>query len=145
MGLTQLARIGAATGIGSSCVDIKEFPDTEFEMEKPVFEMNTEQGPCLPDFLMHVRAKGEVGTWVVEVMGFDRPDYLAGKEVTHERMEELGPLILMDGKRFERDLSGEGRKVTVEAPKSLRQQLAEMCSRLAAHHRAGLTSAGDGA
>ena len=26
---------------------------------------------------------------VVEVMGFDGPDYLAGKEVTYERMESL--------------------------------------------------------
>ena len=51
-------------------------------------------------------------TWVIEVMGFERPDYLADKEVTHERMEELGPVVLMDGKRFERDLTGEGRKVT---------------------------------
>ena len=55
---------------------------------------------------------GTERTWVVEVTGFDRPDYLAGKEVTHERMEELGPVILMDGKRFEAGLTGEGRKVT---------------------------------
>ena len=27
-------------------------------------------------------------------------------------MEELGPVILMDGKRFERDLTDEGRKTT---------------------------------
>ena len=40
-------------------------------------------------------------TWVVEVMGFDRPAYLAGKEVTHERIKGLGPVLLMDGKRFE--------------------------------------------
>ena len=90
----------------------REFPDIEFTMEKPVFEIETEQGPCLPDFLIRARRKGEVRTWVVEVMGFDRPDYLAGKEVTHERMEELGPVILMDGKRFEAELTGEGRKVT---------------------------------
>lgn len=90
----------------------KEFPDTEFTMEKPVFEVDTEQGPCLPDFLIHARRNGEVRTWVVEVMGFERPDYLAGKEVTHERMEELGPVILMDGKRFEAGLTEEGRKVT---------------------------------
>ncbi|MCY4558450.1 MAG: hypothetical protein OXF79_19155 [Chloroflexi bacterium] len=90
----------------------KEFPDAEFTMEKPVFEIDTEHGPCLPDFLIHARRKGEVRTWVVEVMGFERPDYLAGKEVTHERMEELGPVILMHGKRFGRDLTGEGRKVT---------------------------------
>ena len=90
----------------------KEFGDVGFEMEKPVFETDTEQGPCLPDFLIRARRKGTERTWVVEVMGFDRPDYLAGKEVTHERMEELGPVILMDGKRFEAGLTGEGRKVT---------------------------------
>ena len=49
---------------------------------------------------------------MVEVMGFGRPDYLTGKEVTHERMEELGPVILMDGKRFEAGLTSERRKVT---------------------------------
>ena len=90
----------------------RELPDAEFEMEKPVFEMDTKQGPCLPDFLIKARRNGEVRTWVLEVMDFERPDYLAGKEVTHERMEELGPVILMDGKRFERGLTGEGRKVT---------------------------------
>ena len=90
----------------------KEFPDAEFTMEKPVFDIDTKQGPCRPDVLIHARREGEVRTWVVEVMGFDRPDYLAGKEVTHERMEELGPVILMDGKRFETGLTGEGRKVT---------------------------------
>ena len=90
----------------------REFKDIEFTMEKPVFEIDTEHGPCRPDFLIHARRRGEERTWVVEVMGFDRPDYLEGKEVTHERMEELGPVILMDGKRFERDLTDEGRKVT---------------------------------
>ena len=90
----------------------REFPDTEFTMEKPVFDIDTKQGPCRPDFLIKARRMGEVRTWVVEVMGFDRPDYLKGKEVTHERMEELGPVILIDGKRFERDLTSEGRKVT---------------------------------
>ena len=90
----------------------REFPDTEFTIERPVFEMDTEHGPCLPDFLIKARRKDEMRTWVVEVMGFERPDYLAGKEVTHERMEELGPVILMDGKRFEAGLTGEGRKVT---------------------------------
>ena len=98
----------------------KEFKDAEFEMEKPVFDIDTEQGPCLPDFLIKARRNGEVRTWVVEVMGFERPDYLAGKEVTHQRMEELGPVILMDGKRFERDLTGEGRKVTERIRADLR-------------------------
>ena len=70
----------------------REYKDIEFTMEKPVFERDTEQGPCLPDFLIKAQAEWcKVRTWVVEVMGFERPDYLAGKEVTHERMQELGP------------------------------------------------------
>ena len=77
------------------------FQDTKLEIEKPVFEMTTRRGPCLPDFLIQGRRKSEERTYVVEVMGFDRPDYLAGKEVTHVRMEELDPVLLMDGKRFE--------------------------------------------
>ena len=87
-----------------------------FTMEKPVFEIDTEQGPCPPDFLIKVRRNGEVRSWVVEVMGFERPDYLAGKEVTHERMEEMGPVILMDGKQFKTGLTSEGRKVTETDP-----------------------------
>ena len=86
----------------------REFPDTGFMMEKPVFETNTEQGPCLPDFLIRARRRGEVRTWVIEMMGFDRPGYLAGKEVTHERMEELGPVIRMDGQRFRGRLNRRG-------------------------------------
>ena len=93
----------------------KEFPDAGFTMEKPVFDIDTEQGPCLPDFLIHARRNGEVRSWVVEVMGFDRPAYLAGKEVTHERMQGLGPVILMDGRKFERGLTEQGRKVTQRA------------------------------
>ena len=90
----------------------REFPDAEFTMETPVFDIDTKQGPCLPDFLIHARRKGEERTWVVEVMGFDRPNYLAGKEVTHGRMEELGPVLLMNGKRFAAGLTSEGRKMT---------------------------------
>ena len=69
----------------------KEFPDTEFEMENPVFETDAKQGPCLPDFLIHARRKGEERTWVVEVMGFERPDYLAGKEVTPSAWRSWDP------------------------------------------------------
>ena len=47
---------------------------------------------------------------MVEVMGFDRPAYVAGKEVTHERMEELGPVILMDGKRLEAELTSRAER-----------------------------------
>ncbi len=64
-------------------------PDAAFEMEKPVFEVDKWRGPCLPDFLIRARCKDKEQTYVVEVMGFERPGYLAGKEVTHERMGEL--------------------------------------------------------
>ena len=96
-------------------------PDAAFEIEKPVFEMTTERGPCLPDFLIHGRRKAEERTYVIEVMGFDRPDYVAGKEVTHERMEELGPVLLMDGREFEARLTDEGRKVTEHVRVDLEQ------------------------
>lgn len=64
----------------------------------------------MPDFLIKAQRKGEVRTWMVEVMGFDRPAYVAGKEVTHERMEELGPVILMDGKRLEAELTSRAER-----------------------------------
>ena len=87
-------------------------PDAEFEMEKPLFEVDNGRGPCLPDFLIRGRLKGEERTYVVEVMGFERPDYLAGKQVTQARMEEIGSVLLMNGKEFEARLTDEGRKVT---------------------------------
>ena len=77
-----------------------------------MFEMDTDQGPCPLDFRIKARRNGAEGTWAVEVMGFERPDYLAGKEVARERMEDLGAVIPMDGKRFEAGLTGEDRKVT---------------------------------
>ena len=80
-------------------------------MEKPVFEMDTKQGPCLADFLVHARQTGEMRAWVVKVMGFDWPANLAGKEGTHEHMEVLGSVILMDGKWFEAGLIREGNRV----------------------------------
>ena len=88
------------------------FPDAAFEIEKPVFDMVTRRGPCLPDFLICGQRNDDRRTFVVEVMGFDRPTYLAGKKVTHERMEDLGPVILMDGKEFKARLTDEGRDVT---------------------------------
>lgn len=67
---------------------------------------------CSPDFLIKAKRKREERTWVVEVMGFERPDYLAGKKVAHERMEDLNPVILMDDEWFEAGLTNENQKVT---------------------------------
>ena len=93
----------------------RTFPDTGFELEKPLFEIETPDGPCLPDFLIRARRGGEETVFVIEVMGFERPDYLRGKEVTHPRMATLGTLCTMQASEFDRSPDGvksEGRKVT---------------------------------
>ena len=47
----------------------RAFPDAEFELEKPLFEMDTPDGPCIPDFLIRARRGGHEHTFVIEVMG----------------------------------------------------------------------------
>jgi len=92
-----------------------EYGEYTWWLEKPLFEMGPDDEPCLPDFLVKARHREnhQEMTFVVEVMGFDRPSYLAGKEITHPRMEKFGPLIEMQGKNFtEENPSGDGRKVT---------------------------------
>ena len=101
------------------------FRDAAFELEKPVFEIETPEGPCLPDFLFRARRGDDEVVFVIELMGFDRPEYLQGKEVTHPRMETLGPLWLMQGKEFDRSLGGvkaEGTKVTRTITQALRER-----------------------
>ena len=93
----------------------RAFPDAAFELEKPVFDIDTPEGPFLPDFLIHARRGAKEVTFVIEVMGFARPEYLRGKEVTHPRMATLGMLCTMQGREFDRSPAGaadEGRKVT---------------------------------
>ena len=41
-------------------------------------------------------------------------------DFTHERIEEQGPIILMDGKRFAAELLSEGPKVTDRIPADMR-------------------------
>ena len=91
------------------------FPDAEFELEKPLFDIDTPDGPCLPDFLIRARRGDDELTFVIEVMGFERPDYLQGKEDTHARMEWLGTMCTMQGREFDRSTDGvknEVRRVT---------------------------------
>ena len=103
-----------------------EFPDAEFEIEKPVFEFETFDGPCLPDFLIRARRGEEVLQFVVEVMGFDRVEYALAKEVTHPRMRTLGTLCTMQATEFDRisgaGLKSEGRKVTETIRRVLRDR-----------------------
>ena len=101
----------------------REFPEAEFEIEKPVFEFETADGPCLPDFLILASRGGDEVQSVVEVMGFDRPEYLRGKEVTHARMETLGTVCTMQAREFDRPADGvraEGRQVTQTTLRELR-------------------------
>ena len=84
----------------------ERFPDTEFELERPLFDIDTPDGPCLPDFLIRARRGEDALTFVIEVMGFERPDYLKGKKITHPRMEWLGTKCEMQGNRFDRSTDG---------------------------------------
>lgn len=93
----------------------RAFPDAEFELEKPVFDIETPDGSCLPDFLIRARRGGEELAFVIEIMGFERTEYLRGKEVTHPRMATLGPLHTIRASEFDgspEGVTGEGRKVT---------------------------------
>ena len=93
----------------------RTYPDAEFRLEKPLFDIETEEGACLPDFLITAARGGGTERFVIEVMGFERPEYLKGKEVTHPRMESFGTLCAMQGTEFDRAPDGvreEGRKVT---------------------------------
>lgn len=87
------------------------YSDADFTISKPVFES---EGPCLPDFLVHARRADEERDFVIEVMGFERVQYLQQKERTHERMARLGPLYTMEGKKFNvtGGLEEEGEKIT---------------------------------
>ena len=98
------------------------FPGTAFVLDKPVFETQTARGPCLPDFLLRASAAGgREAVFVIEVMGFERPSYLKGKEVTHPRMAELGTLLLMHGDAFAGGgVGAEGRRITQAIAAELR-------------------------
>ena len=105
----------------------RRFPDAKFALEKPVFEFDTPDGPCLPDFLIRARRGIDELTFVVEVMGFERPEYLRAKEVTHPRMETLGTLCTMQAGEFDRSrdgLTAEGSKVTQTVRQALQYRWA---------------------
>ena len=93
----------------------KAFPGARVEIEKPVFDIGTPEGRCLPDFLVTVRRDADEVRFVIEVMGFTRASYLEGKQETHPRMETLGTLCKMQATEFGEGKDGanaEGRKVT---------------------------------
>ena len=101
-----------------------EFADAAFDLVKPLFESDTPLGPCIPDFVVEATRGGGTLSFPVEVMGFQRPDYLDGKEITHPRMATLGPLCTMDATRFDRPggVTSEGRKVTTSIRRVFRER-----------------------
>ena len=101
----------------------RKFPGAGFVLEKPAFEIETPDGPCLPDFIVRARRGSEELACIIEVTGVDRPSYLAGKEITHPRMRHLGPVLLMDGKRMAAGATTEeGRLVTESVGTELRRR-----------------------
>ena len=105
--------------------------------------MEVTGGHCLPDFLItvtrpnayshipedpgHPRHQHEYhprdnARYVVEVMGFDDPDYERDKKKTHCRMKRIGRLFPMKGREFSslhNDLRRQREKITAEIEEDL--------------------------
>ncbi len=87
------------------------------DLEKPLFDIETVGGPCRPDFILTVikpggdpagdrHLLGDAARYVIEVMGFDDPEYESGKAKTHRRMRNLGRLFSMDAAQFDSRRNG---------------------------------------
>ncbi len=101
-----------------------------FTLGKPLFETNTQYGPCIPDFIFRAHPEAWEGRdsvdFMIEVMGFEDEDYRRRKEETHRAMRELGTLCVMEARRFDtpRGLAAEGTDVTDRIRAVLRRRLA---------------------
>ena len=87
------------------------------DLEKPLFDIGTVGGPCRPDFILTVMRPGgdpavgrhllgDSARYVIEVMGFDDPEYESAKAKTHRRMRNLGRLFSMDAGQFDSRRNG---------------------------------------
>ena len=84
------------------------------DLEKPLFQYRVEGGRCLPDFLVTVIRPGEpddlhLGVrytashevrYIIEVMGFDSPEYEDRKKATHSRMRGIGHVFRLEAQQF---------------------------------------------
>ena len=108
----------------------REFDSVTFSLEKPLFETDTEYGPCLPDFVIRAHPEGWDGKdsvgFMIEVMGFEDEDYRQRKEGTHRAMRSLGTLCTMEAGRFDtpEGVASEGMDVTDKIRAVLRRRLA---------------------
>ena len=113
------------------------------ELEKPLTRTEVVGGPCLPDFLITVTRPNAYShlpegpghpkhqhhfnprdreRYVVEVMGFIDLGYERDKKKTHSRMERIGPLYRMEGRRFRsggNDLRRQREEITAKMEKDL--------------------------
>ena len=101
------------------------------ELQKPLFQFDVAGSRCLPDVLVTVTRPGEYGhrpcgprrrpsdgpyedrdtvRYVIEVMGFDDPEYEKDKEDTHSRMRWIGHVSRMEGGQFESSYNGVDRQ-----------------------------------
>ncbi|MDE0047327.1 MAG: hypothetical protein OXU19_15955 [bacterium] len=107
----------------------REFETVTFSLEKPLFETDTEHGPCLPDFVIRARPEGWEGRdsvdFMIEVMGFEDEDYRRRKEETHWAMRSLGTLCTLEAGSFAtpQGLAAEGTDVTDRVRAVLRRRL----------------------
>ena len=64
-------------------------------IKKPVFDIETPQGPCRPDFMVDVLDTRNSRRQLVfiEMMGFDTEEYAASKAITHPRMLSRAPVL----------------------------------------------------
>ena len=108
----------------------REFGTVAFTLGKPLFETNTQYGPCIPDFIIRAHPEAWEGRdsvdFMIEVMGFEDEDYRARKEETHWAMRSLGTLCTMEAGKFDtpEGLASEGTNVTDRIRAVLRRRLA---------------------
>ncbi len=108
----------------------REFDAVRFTLEKPLFETDTQYGPCLPDFVIRAHPDAWEGRdsvdFMIEVMGFEDEGYRRRKEDTHQAMRTLGTMCLMEANWFDRPrgLAAAGTNVTDKIRAVLRRRLA---------------------
>lgn len=108
----------------------REFDTVTFTLEKPLFETDTQYGPCLPDFIIQARPEAWEGwesiRFMIEVMGLEEADHRSRREETHRAMKELGTLCVMEADRLgtREGLASEGIDVTDKVRAVLRRRLA---------------------
>ena len=108
------------------------------ELERPVAFIETTAGGCLPDFVLSVVRPSApshlpggpddpphlgrfdpryLAQYVIEVMGFDDPEYKRKKRRTHPLMRRLGPVKEMKGWEFasrDNDIDRQREEITAE-------------------------------